>query len=62
MFYNLLLIALVYRKMQITYSIMFALTNSLTSDALGGTQEMGSVLALDAGFRKEFQQLVIPFP
>lgn len=49
-------------EMQITYTIMFALTNSLTSDALGGSQEMGSVLALDAGFRKEFQQLVIPYP
>lgn len=48
--------------MQITYTIMFALTNSLTSDALGGSQEMGSILALDAGFRKEFQQMVIPFP
>lgn len=28
------------------------------SDALGGTQEMGSVLAYNAGFRQEFQQLV----
>jgi len=29
------------------------------SDALGGTQEMGSVLAYNAGFRQEFQQLVM---
>ncbi|KAG0620095.1 hypothetical protein M758_4G188900 [Ceratodon purpureus] len=46
-------------KLQITYTIMFALTNSLTSDALGGSQEMGSSLALNAGFRKEFQHLIM---
>ncbi len=47
--------------MQITYTIMFSLSNSLMSDALGGTQEMGSVLAYNAGFRQEFQQLVSLF-
>lgn len=46
-------------KLQITYTIMFALLDSLISDALGGSQEMGSVLALDAGFRKEFQQMLM---
>lgn len=53
---------LMHCELQITYTIMFALTNSLTSDALGGSQEMGSVLANDAAFRKEFQQLVSTFP
>ena len=32
------------------------------SDALGGSQDMGSVLAVDANFRRDFQQLVSSFP
>lgn len=43
-------------KLQITYTVMFSLTNSLISDAL---KESGSSLALDAVFRREFQQLIM---
>lgn len=37
---------------------MFALAISLLSDALGGSQEVGSVLSFDPVFRREFQKQV----
>ncbi|BBN13132.1 nuclear pore complex protein Nup205 [Marchantia polymorpha subsp. ruderalis] len=46
-------------KLQVSYTIMFALAISLLSDALGGSQEVGSVLSFDPVFRREFQKQVM---
>ena len=55
-----LLICLTYCGcLQIAYTILFAILVSLISDALSGTAEMPSILAVDATFHKEFQQQVV---
>jgi len=45
-------------ELQITYTIMCLLSNSLVSNVLGQPQDW---LALDAGFRRDFQLLVTFF-
>lgn len=45
--------------LQIEYTVMFSLANSLISDALGGGLETeGAVLAPDPAFRRSFHDLV----
>ena len=44
-------------ELQITYTIMFSLTNALVLGAQGPEQK-GFMLALDSSFCQEFQQLV----
>ncbi|KAJ7534968.1 hypothetical protein O6H91_12G012900 [Diphasiastrum complanatum] len=46
-------------KLQIRYTVMFAISISLISDALGGAHEMPSVLSPDGVFRREFQAQVM---
>ncbi|KAG0583450.1 hypothetical protein KC19_3G136800 [Ceratodon purpureus] len=45
-------------KLQITYTIMFSLTNALVLGAQGPEQK-GFMLALDSSFCQEFQQLIM---
>ena len=51
------LINSLYCELQITYTIMFSLTNALVQGAQG-PEQMGLMLALDTSFCQEFQQLV----
>ncbi|XP_021855676.2 nuclear pore complex protein NUP205 [Spinacia oleracea] len=46
-------------KYQITYGILFSLVIAFTSDALSTVPEKVSVLARDASFRQEFQDIVM---
>lgn len=47
-----------YLPVQITYGILFSLVIAFTSDALSTVPEKVSVLARDASFRQEFQDIV----
>ncbi|KAL2621518.1 hypothetical protein R1flu_001723 [Riccia fluitans] len=46
-------------KLQVCYTVMFALSIALLSDALGGSQDVAPVLSLDPAFRREFQKQLI---
>lgn len=46
-------------KLQIAYTILFALINALVSDSLGSALDTPPLLAPDASFRKQFQHLVM---
>lgn len=46
-------------KHQITFSLLFSLVITFTSDALGTVPDRSSVLSRDASFRKEFHEIVM---